>query len=504
MARQSVAVNETRTARTKLPLVEILLVLVLFVMFFGAPQGANSAIIWICLALQYGLIVAAVWRPIHIYRGLPTFISAEFFFLFFSYLIFYYPYQLHVLGIYDVSQSHYFPGRTFADESNQAILLCSIAMVSFRAGVRTLRPAVHTADESDRRIGRLDRVTCEDLAFPVFALQVALLGIYLASGWRAAGEGRYTDTTEGGSLADNVYLGITVLSMVAIALSVFPATKDAPSRSIVLRLSLVLACLWAVRILIAGDRNSFALLAIVGVGGLLTFRIRAGRWTLVFLCALALVLYLAIEQFRRTGDVAAIMSYFSGETVRGSAAADGDSSFNISTVSVRAALGSVPEQYDFGYGLYKLIGFAGIIPFVRGMVIGPDLAYKSSSDVLNSILLGPAASWGVGTNVIVDIFIDFGLLSVPIVLFMLGVAVAYVQNTVTRNPDSLWRATFYLMTLAFVAQLPRYALSFPARPLVWVVLLFSATALLAALQARTPSSASSRPGVRPKLTGPRG
>lgn len=469
---------------------EMLLILGLLAVYAVVPLGANSTILWTCLAAQYAIVLSTVLRPITVRRGIPTFVSTEFLFQFFCYLIFFYPYQLHVLGIYDVSQSVFFQ-NTFADLSNQAIVLSLIGTLAFRAGIRSLVMPEADAIDTDREPRRLDEVTSQALALPVFALQVLLIGVYLAFGWQAAGEGRYSGQVEAGPLVEGVYLAIVVLSMIAVALWVLPYSK-AGGRSVFLSFAALVAVVWAIRLLLSGDRNAFLLIAIVGIGGLVTFRIRTGRWVLVALGVVAIPLYNAIEALR-SGRIGSVFDFFSSS---GAAAASygGDTSFNISTISVRAALARVPEAIDYGYGLYKLIGAAGVIPFIRGMVIPPGIPYLQSSDVLNDVLLGPRARWGVGSNVIADAYVDLGVLAVPILLFGVGAFAAYVQRAVTRMPDSPWRSVVYLMTLALIAEIPRYSLDFPVRPLVWTLLLFWALSMLRK-QGRSspPQLAAARP-----------
>jgi len=475
MASGGAYTSSARIQRTRLPLAEILLIVALLVAYATVPLGVNAAILWACLLLQYGLLVAAVRRPVTIYRGLPTYLTAEFLFLFFSYLVFFYPYQLHVLGIYDVSQSAFFQD-TFIDQSNHAILLSSIGTVSFRAGIWALGAPTSRPDEPNRRTSRLDLVTAQALAVPVFALQVLLIVTYSTFGWTAAGEGRYSGQITGGPLVEGVYLAIIVLSMVSVALWVLPTSKDT-RRSTLLSFSALLSSVWAVRLLVNGDRNSFMLIAIVAIGGFVTFRFRAGRWFLVILCTIAIALYNAIEAFR-SGKIGSLLDFVLGGWGVTATSYGGDNSFNISTVGVRAALASVPEHIDYGYGLYKLIGVGGVIPFIRGLVIPPETPYIQSSDVLSDILLGTWARWGVGSNIIVDVYVDFGVLAVPVLLFTLGLFVAFVQRAVVQSPDSPWRAVFYLMTLALIAEIPRYSLDFTLRPLVWTLLLFWVVSLM--------------------------
>lgn len=481
-----------RDRRFRIPVAETLLVLGLLAVYAVVPLGADSTILWACLAGQYAIVLSTVLRPITVWRGIPTFVSTEFLFQFFCYLIFFYPYQLHVLGIYDVHQSVFFQ-NTFADFSNQAIILSLIGTLAFRAGVRALVIPDVDGSDTDQQPGRLDEVTGHALALPVFALQVLLIAVYLAFGWQAAGEGRYSGQIEAGPLVEGVYLAIVVLSMIAVALWVLPSSKAA-GRSAFLSFAAIVAVVWAMRLLFSGDRNAFLLIAIVGIGGLVTFRIRTGRWVLIALGVIAIPLYNAIEALR-SGRIGSVLDFFSSS---GAAAASygGDTSFNISTISVRAALAHVPEAIDYGYGLYKLIGAAGVIPFIRGLVIPPGIPYLQSSDVLNDVLLGPRARWGVGSNVIADAYVDLGVLAVPILLFGVGLFVAFVQRAVTRMPNSPWRSVIYLMTLALIAEIPRYSLDFPVRPLVWTLLLFWVLSVLR----KQGSSSSRQPAVlRPRV-----
>ncbi|MGW0161206.1 oligosaccharide repeat unit polymerase [Mycobacterium sp. NPDC003323] len=459
--------------RFRIPVALALAVLALLIAYSVAPDGANSLILWICLFGQYAVVVAAIFRPITVYPGIPTFVTTEFLFQFFSYLIFFYPYQLHVLGIYDVSQSVFFQ-NTFVDQSNRAIILSLIGTLSFSAGIRAM--AVRNESLGDgARVGLLDRVSVGALAVPVFALQALFIVAYEAFGWRAAGEGRYSGEVTTSPVVEGVYLAIIVLSMIAVALRVHPASTGDRS-SIFLTLAVLTAVFWSTRLLLSGDRNVFLLIAIVGVGGLVSFRVRVGRWLLVVLGIVAIPMYNAIEALR-SGRIRSVFDFFSAE---GAAAASygGDTSFNITTIGVRAALARVPEAIDFGYGLYKLVGVAGVIPFIRGLVLPSDLPHLQSADVLGDIMLGPQARWGVGSNVVVDAYVDFGVIAVPTLLFGLGAFVAVVQRAMMRMPDSPWRTVMYMLTLAFVAEIPRYSLDFPVRPLVWTLMLFFAIAVL--------------------------
>lgn len=470
-----------RGRRADFPMLDVLAILFLLTVYQVVPSGANIALIWSCLAVQYAVLAASLMRPVTVRPGLPSYLTTEFLFMFLAYLIFFYPYQLHVLGKYAVTDSAFFRD-VFAEQTNHAILLSVMGVIGFRAGIRVLRMPESGSLTGPHPTNRLDRVTVQALVLPVFALQVVFIGSYLAAGHRAAGEARYASpdraTVVASPLVEGLYWVIVVLCMVSLALWVLPGSHNNIQISAILSLSALVSGLWALRLLVHGDRNAFLLIALVAVAGIVTFRVRVGRWILVLLAIGAMALYNAVEAIRggRVGSWHELIQAMLGNTA--ASAYQGDTAFNISTVSVRAIIAGVPHLIDYGYGFFKLIGIAGVIPFIRGIIVPKDGTFTQSSEVLNQLLLGDNARWGVGSNVIADVYLDFGVAGVPLLLFGLGFFVALVQRGVVRQPDSPWRAVLYLITLALIAETPRYSIDFSLRALVWVTVLFWVVSML--------------------------
>lgn len=489
--------------RADFPMIEVLLIVGLFTVYLVVPPGADNTLIWACLVVQYAVLAAALMRPVLVRPGLKCYVTTEFLFLFLAYLIFFYPYQLHVLGSFDVSRSTFFR-NAFAEQSNQAILLSVMAVVGFRAGLRVLRMPAPLDGPSRIRGNRLDRVPTQALVLPVFCLQLVFIGSYVAFGWRAAGEARYSGwevaTLVASPLVEGVYWAIIVLCMVAVALWILPSAHTGAKVSAFLTLSALVSAGWGLRLLVNGDRNAFLLIALVAIAGFLTFRVRVGRWGLGLMLVGAMAMYNAAEAVRsgRVGSWADLVQGMLGRTA--ASTYNGDTSFNISTVSVRAVLSGVPELIDYGYGFYKLIGIGGIIPFIRGIMVPSDVTYTQSSQVVSELLLGTRPRWGVGSNVIVDVYVDFGAVAVPVLLFGLGLFVAYVQRGVVRQPDSPWRSVLYLVTLALIAETPRYSLDFAVRPLAWVLGLFFVVSLLP-IGRRVPANGTRPPSEPGRRTG---
>jgi oligosaccharide repeat unit polymerase len=443
---------------------QIALLAVLLATYFVVPKGIDDWVIWSCLIVFYTYAWTAIQTPVFIRSGIPTFLSINVLFLIFYYILYYLPYQLHVLG----QSNLYDPGpfrSSFPDQTNHAILSATIGIVAFTLGLgraprplATERQSNATASPSYRQVE----------VWTLLAL-VGFIGLYVGAGWRTAGEGRYTGTASGGAAAEGAALLIIMLAIIAVSLFILELAKGSKPR-LAHWLGAAVSAAWALRLLAAGDRNSFLLLALVGLAGFFSYCRPLGRVAIAVLLAGALVSYNAIEVVRMTGDLSfdAIARYLSQQSVGG----DSQSSFNFTTVSVRAALYVVPSQFDYAYGFFKLVGFAGIIPLIRGMILADSGVFTSSADVVTYALLGPNPTWGVGSNVVSDIYVDFGPVGIPIVMFLVGRFARSVQAAAIRNPLSPLSISVYLATVALIAETPRYSVDFPVRILVWMALFF--------------------------------
>jgi hypothetical protein len=183
-----------------------------------------------------------------------------------------------------------------------------------------------------------------------------------------------------------------------------------------------------------------------------------------------------------------------------------ENSFNIATIAVRATVETVPDNYDFMYGVLKFIQFSTIIPF-SGSVYLPylDPDYTSSAVLLGDIMLPAQAIYEPGTNAVSDAYIDFGMPGVVVLLFAVGLFAKAIRNYVARDPHDAHRVVMYLLTMGLFAELPRYAIEMPIRTLAWA-LLFSTLIGVATgrFSFRSPlTRTSSEQGQRPSRIGAR-
>jgi oligosaccharide repeat unit polymerase len=434
------------------------------VLFYLVPEGATTWVLAVNLATFYLLLGRAIIRPDRIQPWLPSHITIEVLFLGFSYLIFYHQYQLAVLGAGDLRRSVYVV-NTFADGSNQAITLATVGMLAFTLGFRSPRPAAYTGPT---RSAEAERRFFGGMATAASTLLLGLAAMYLLAGWRSAGEGRYTGTTSEGTGVEGISSAIMMLCMMVAALWVY--AKAARLRTpVTLTIGLLAALAWTVRLLVFGDRGAFMLFALVLAGGYFTFVRRASRVLLVIALTAWMFIYRSMEVLRLTPDW-----YRSGniwDLIFNSPYArqtSGESSFNVTTIGLRATVEVFPELQNYTYGVLKLMQFTTIIPFSGAFYLpylDPD--YTSSAIMLGDIMLPASADYEPGTNVISDSYIDFGVAGVVLLLFAIGWFAKMMRNSVARDPGDPLRIVMYLLTMAMFAELPRYAIEVPARTLAW-------------------------------------
>jgi hypothetical protein len=187
------------------------------------------------------------------------------------------------------------------------------------------------------------------------------------------------------------------------------------------------------------------------------------------LAVLAFFYYGVVETVRSAGSSSFLDVVFGSS---GGPAQSQETSFNITTISVRAGLAAVPESISYGLGFYKVVGIMGIIPFSRGIVFqGTDIT-TSTSQVLSEALLSASRTWDVGTNIVSDSYVDFGIFGVLGILFLVGIVSGTISSLAKDDSSSVWFRTFYLVAASLFAELPRYSADFPVRTLIWIWFIF--------------------------------
>ncbi|MET4330383.1 oligosaccharide repeat unit polymerase [Bradyrhizobium sp. i1.15.2] len=481
--------NRTRPIPHKMSLLgQALLLGCLTFALYAIPSGIDAYVAWPVIALFYIYFIRSFFATVRIRPDIPVYTTIETLFLMFYFLLFINPYQMHLLGWSDLRNNSFLP-FVYEDGSNQALVASGIGFVAFHLGMSIAtgsRPRPPT-EANDAKEGQY----YVGFGYIVLILLAGFILIYEGAGFQSADEGRYTKVTNGGAIADGIYLIITMLCIVggsrAIALLAQRKSLEFP-----ILLILPIIAFWSARILIHGDRNSFFLIAIAAGGGFFTF-IRRTSWIALMACILAsLVVYGAVETVRLSQDRSFSSLLEKVFEDRSNEEANRSSSFSITTATLRATFDIVPERLDYGYGKYKLIGFAGIVPLVRGLLLGSETRLTNTAEVLSNYMLGPNAGWSVGSNLLTDVYMDFGVIGIPTLLLLAGLFAGAIQKNAMLTPCSTRTIAFYLLVLGNFAELSRYTLDFPVRMLTWTFLLFKVYDLLMWMQGRARPDRSQR------------
>ena len=141
-----------------------------------------------------------------------------------------------------------------------------------------------------------------------------------------------------------------------------------------------------------------------------------------------------------------------------------------------AATNAVPEKFDYFNGKLKVMEALGVIPFGRfffGDFAGASHYQKkdyNTSFWLTWLVIGPQATWGVGTNIVADLYIDFGPLGVFLGMYFLGFLGGYFKTRFYVS-NSLVFIFMYCYFAGFMTILPRYGILSIIRGLLWPFLL---------------------------------
>lgn len=94
-----------------------------------------------------------------------------------------------------------------------------------------------------------------------------------------------------------------------------------------------------------------------------------------------------------------------------------------------AALDNVPERYPYLYGKSFVVNFLSALPVPGVTQLYTDLleiprSHSTTTHFFTYILIGANPTWGAGSEVVADVYVNFGVLGIPIVFFLFGLICA--------------------------------------------------------------------------------
>lgn len=134
------------------------------------------------------------------------------------------------------------------------------------------------------------------------------------------------------------------------------------------------------------------------------------------------------------------------------------------------------DKYGINYGKTMVLYPLSIIPGLQGFIVkitGVNSQSLSTAHIITTETFEKRKGWGLGTNLIVDIYMAFGTFGVVVLMFILGFFIQKLQNLfIAKQTSEL--TILYMIMLSLAIYLPRAEFLHPIRPLVWSYISFIA------------------------------
>lgn len=135
------------------------------------------------------------------------------------------------------------------------------------------------------------------------------------------------------------------------------------------------------------------------------------------------------------------------------------------------SIADIEANGNYGYGKYQLTYIISVIPFVSKLV---DLSNVTST-YISHLIQGDFLTYGNGTSVIADFYLDWGVIGVIICMFLFGYCVKWFDLILFAKSSSslfLYCAAFYI-SVHFIS-IPRAFLLIYLRHIVWLTVILYA------------------------------
>lgn len=438
-------------------------------LFNFVEPGFNPLIAVFCLVAAYAYIAYYALKSGEIVRGIKIRLSAEMGFVVFYYILFFWPYQQELLGIGAHYYDSAFVQNGYPDGANKAMILAVAGLAAFHIG-NVFMPSKRPP-RTRPMVLQTNYVMFDSL---LAVVMVVSFSAFIYFNVQPDDLARYQRaTSHGGEEATSVENGLYLLTILLCLIGVSRIIAHLYfGRLLKLQHWIIIAAtgFWMLFILIGGDRNNFLVIALAIAGGVAGF-LREIRWPILLLSIVpALMIYNTIEIYRQASDqsIQGLIESFEDASNRD----DDESSFASTTLTVRATFEIAPQPEPYAMGYYKLVGFGGIIPLVRGALIGNTERFTDTAQVISYYVIGPQATWSLGSNPISDLYMDFGQPGVVFGMAVLGYLAAALRAYITQRGPSAPRVFLYIALVAMMSEVPRYTIDFPVRLIVWGFALF--------------------------------
>lgn len=435
------------------------------------PYGYDPYLVVFCASI-YSLIFF-----LRIYSGTKNFagfyyspLKPDVLFLIFYALVFFVPY------VQAIDNDLYLYGNKFIDNlfienSNKAVAVATVYAGIFVFGALCGEKSKFCFEN------HFKFTRDQNIFISAYKLNIILLIIFMIifeiSGASSMMSGEYTGLGGGSSTSDGIYFLVTQFSMAAAAIFLVGCGSGVKIWSARDKLCQLIIFFWMLRLLASGDRNNFLLIMMIYIIGFSVYIKRVGFWVIGAIGGFGWLVYQVVEITRASG-ARSIVDFFDAIGKYSGNVEDqniSESSVSLTTTTLRASLDLQPFGDAIYYGWFKLVGFMGVIPYSRQLLSNPDDGFYTSAQLITVQVLGYDPTWSLGSNVISDVMLDFGVYGGGILMLILG----YFSSMFCKAAVGLYHpltSSFYLLIGALLFQMPRYSYDFPVRNFFWFLLIY--------------------------------
>lgn len=399
------------------------------------PLYPNKSYQWSMLTLtivttvSYFYIRKLEFKEMYWIGIIPTFIL--------GYIVVFY--QMSILELFGYSVSHMYFNFIWANKTiiNHSLGVATLGLLSFYLGTIFVNSSI----KSKKFYAKNKKVSTTSVAFLLVLAYVFYVLFFLTAGSYSSG----VYASEDGSGSSVYFYKLFDMSLNATIILKVSFISSFDNRQLTVKEYLLylgkplLALLgWHLSFsLFLGDRGPLITLTLI------TFGLYFIRWNKINIIYLIVVLYIVSTFMTIIGESRqAVTDSGKGYVERVTDAITDDSKeksskrfdthvpfsgtleLATSVNTLNYVLANIPSKYNYRYGLFQLQYLYGIVPGLAGrmttLLYGNDTKYMNSSMFVTYLVQGNHPSYGNGTSLVADFYLDFGIVGVVVGLFLFG------------------------------------------------------------------------------------
>lgn len=177
---------------------------------------------------------------------------------------------------------------------------------------------------------------------------------------------------------------------------------------------------------------------------------------------------MAIVNVARHGVVDSTSIMIATDVVSDKETIDFLSDFYINNRSLYSLVGYT-INHGYTYGLTLLSGILGVVPFLVGVfcsLTGIHSDFLGSAQFNSFITLGHIRNVGIGTNIVADIYLAFGLIGVVVIFYIFGKAVSLIKY---RSSYNIYYMVAYYILVGRAMYTCRSGIFMNLQPILWSI-----------------------------------